>query len=341
MSDAGTPPAGARATLRRVALLPGWVVCAALAALAAGVTIPPVARTALVALGAVLFVLPHRGLDPIVAARARSGSLARRPLLAAFALYLLGSAVHLGLWIVAPALALALLVVLAWLHLGLGDLHALRVVGGADHPRDGLGRALLVLVRGGLPLVVPVLAHPRAVADAVAGLDGLVDPLVVRTLLGLADARVRLVLGGWIVATTLAAFVLGRHRGGGPGWRVDVAETLLLWAYFALVPPLLALGLYLACWHALRHLVRAALLDPVAARALHDGRLRAVATRLARDAAPLSALLVAVVVAVAVAVRTAPPGRAIPVWLVVGASLSLPHVLVVAWLDREAFRRGR
>ena len=54
-------------------------------------------------------------------------------------------------------------------------------------------------------------------------------------------------------------------------------------AFFAVVPPVLAVRLYVALWHAPRHIARLVLLDPAPAL-----------SRFARDAAPLTGLALAV-----------------------------------------------
>lgn len=45
-------------------------------------------------------------------------------------------------------------------------------------------------------------------------------------------------------------------------WREDAFEIVLLAAFFALVPPVLAVGLYFCLWHSVRHVGRLMLLDP-------------------------------------------------------------------------------
>jgi Brp/Blh family beta-carotene 15,15'-monooxygenase len=70
-------------------------------------------------------------------------------------------------------------------------------------------------------------------------------------------------------------------------WLVDVAETAILALYFALVPPVLAVGLYFCLWHATRHVARSSCSTRRAPRSggwVGGARL----VRFARDSAPLT-----------------------------------------------------
>jgi Brp/Blh family beta-carotene 15,15'-monooxygenase len=110
----------------------------------------------------------------------------------------------------------------------------------------------------------------------------------------------------------------------------------LLVAFFALVEPILAVGLYFTCWHALRHVGRLLALDPDARAALADGRVGAALTRFTRDATPLTLASLALLGGLALLVPASPAGLAdlVGLYLVLIAALTLPHVAVVADLDR-------
>jgi len=174
-------------------------------------------------------------------------------------LYLSLGSFYLALWFAAPVAAFVLFIALTWFHWGQGDLYALVafVSGEAGYPTDRTRRAWTLLVRGGLPMLVPLLAFPEAyhaVAEITVGLfvpgdaDGLswaFGPSF-RLLVGAAFALFALgVLG--------SNYASAKKRGALGVWRVDAAETALLALYFSLVPPMLAVGLYFCLWHAPRH----------------------------------------------------------------------------------------
>ncbi len=164
--------------------------------------------------------------------------------------------------------------------------------GAVDHPvpsrlggldgKGGRSRALLLLLRGGIPMLVPLLfpnAYSGVAADAVGpfGADA-----------GVLCGIVSPAPGSWpgprwrrspcSFCSRAAGDLAGVHR-----TLLPVALETLLLAFFAVVPPVLAVGLYVALWHAPRHIARLVLLDPAPAL-----------SRFARDAAPLTGLALAV-----------------------------------------------
>jgi Brp/Blh family beta-carotene 15,15'-monooxygenase len=94
---------------------------------------------------------------------------------------------------------------------------------------------------------------------------------------------------------------------------------------------------YFALWHGLRHVGRLVLVDDRAAAALGRDDLSGALGRFARDAAPLTlgGFLVVAAVGLSVPAGVAAPGDLLAVSLVAIAAMTLPHVVVVAWLDRK------
>jgi len=299
------------------------------------------------ALGTLVVGMAHGAIDHLVPLRA-AGVSARRSFAAVGGVYaVLGGAVVVG-FALAPAAAFVGFVALTWLHWGQGDVATLALAG-VDHLPATVERGLAVVVRGGLPMAVPLLAHPdeyRLVAEWTVGLflaesaaSAAVDPIF--------SPAVRTATAGVMIGATLASTGAGyvRVRAGADrrGWLRDAAEVALLWAWFLLAAPVFAIGVYFALWHSLRHVGRLVLLDPTAASAVEAGDLRGALSRFARDAAPLTLGGFLVVAAIGLAVPRGPapaagavaPGDALAVSLVAIAALTLPHVAVVAWLDRR------
>jgi Brp/Blh family beta-carotene 15,15'-monooxygenase len=293
-------------------------------------------RLAPLAASVVLLGLPHGAVDHLAPARTRGAPVTARSMLAVGAVYLLLGGAYAAAWWVAPAASAAGFVLLTWVHWGQGDVWPLAALSADDHP-DGRGlRAATAAVRGGLPMLVPLLAFPdtyrRVLGWFVAPFGGSTAPLA--PLFG-TDAR--LALGAGFGALTVGTLAAGYRRSGGSGaWRVDAAETALLWAYFLVVPPVLSVGLYFCLWHALRHVGRLLAVDETAAAHLRAGRPARAFGRFARDAAPLTAVSLALLAALAavVPVRPAAPGEWLGLYLAFVAVLTLPHVAVVALMDR-------
>lgn len=324
-------------TLRRAVVRPSWVLFALLVVpFALGLEVPPALQYLPFALSLALFGLPHGAVDHLVPARLRGEKADTRSVLAVVLLYLVLGGLYLGLWFVAPVPAFALFIGLTWFHWGTGDVWSLRtLVSLGTSGSGGLPLALVALVRGGLPMLVPLLAFPdeyRAVAESLVGLFGGGSG----DALGWAFApSFRFVAGVLFFALVVVSLALER-RDGGP-WRVDAGETALLAAFFAVVPPVLAVGLYFCLWHAMRHVARLVLLDGASRAALASGRLGAALRRFARDAAPLTVMALLLLVGFAFFVPNLAGGlpALLAVYLVLISALTLPHVVVVAFMDRR------
>jgi Brp/Blh family beta-carotene 15,15'-monooxygenase len=339
----GTDRTGADSTLAALMLAvgcrPAWIVVSTLTfgvvvTGAAGLTttLPRWLRYLPLAASLLLFGLPHGAVDHLAPARAAGRRPTGRGMAAVGLGYLLLGGTYAALWTVAPAVSAALFVGLTWFHWGQGDLYALDALGSSH--LDGAGvRTGTLVVRGGLPMLVPLLRFPeryRQVVDAWVALFG-------RDLgaAWLVAPEVRAGLGVGFAALTVGTLLVGYRRGGGHAWRRDAAETLLLWAYFLVVPPLLAVGVYFCVWHSLRHVVRLAGVDDGARSALATRGPVAALLRTGRDAVPLTALSVAILVGVGVVGGVnASPSALAALYLVFIAVLTLPHVAVVTWMDR-------
>ena len=326
--------APARAVFDRVATRPVWAVCGAVivlsgAAALLGVSPSPTLRYLPLAASVVVLGLPHGAVDYLVPARLGDCSLVTSMALVGVLYFLLGGA-YAALWFLAPLYAAALFITVTWFHWGQGDVHTLVAFLGADHLRSRPLWAATLFVRGGLPMFVPLVAFPdryRSVVGTWVELFGGDLPVA-----WLFAPTTRLVGGAAFLAVTLVTLAAGYRRGGTTGaWRVDAGETVLLWVLFVSVPPLVAVGVYFCAWHSLRHVLRVAAVDGGAAT------VGAELWSFAREAAPLSALAVVLFVGFGLLVPASPatPAEFAGLYLVFVAVLTLPHVVVVTWMDRR------
>ena len=346
-SDRG-PGADTHPAVRDAVVWPSRsVVLLLTVAFAAGLRVPGWIQYLPFAASLVLFGLPHGAVDHLVPSRLAGRNADGRSVLAVVLLYVVLSSLCLALWFVAPVAAFVLFVCVTVFHWGAGDLHALLFFG-----PDGLGgmgrasRVLLLLLRGGLPMLIPLLFFPdayREVATAAAGLFG----ADATALSGVFSPAYRIAVGTALAAVALL-FLL-RAAGELAGERralLPVAlETLLLFAFFAAVPPVLAVGLYFTLWHAPRHVARLVLLDSAGARYLRAGRPVCALARFARQAAPLTVLALALLVGLYLAVprATEDPGSLLALYLVLVSALTLPHASLVTYMDARqgVWRRAR
>lgn len=331
-------PGGVRRTILGAVVWPSrLLVCALTVAFAAGLRVPEGVQYLPFAASLIFFGLPHGAVDHLVPSRLSGRAATPYTVLAVGVLYLVLSGLYLVLWFAAPQAAFCLFIVLTALHWGAGDLHALLAFGPARWREVGPAtRVLVLLSRGGIPMIVPLLAFPgvyRAVAENAAGLFGADAGGLAFAFSPAFRATAGTVLAGVVVLSVLcAARDLPEHR------RLLLpyaGETLLLTLYFAVVPPVLAVGLYFCLWHATRHIARLVALDGGAAAALGAGRLVPAGLRFARDAAPLTAaaLLLLVGLFFGVPGSAEGPGPLLALYLVLVSSLTLPHAAVVSYMD--------
>lgn len=329
-------PGPVRATVERAVLWPAWALLALAAVpFLAGVGIPRWLQYAPFVASLLVFGLPHGAAEHV--ALARVGLARDRPLLAAVAVYLPLMAVYAVAWWLAPALSFAFFILLTWVHWGQGDVYAMLAFTEGGHLCTRAQRVLALVVRGGLPMLVPLVGHPERYQFVAERTVGLFDAGAAAALSPAFTTGARLAVAMGFGAVTVLALALGFARRDGSGsWRVDAAETGLLWAFFLVVPPVLAVGLYFCLWHSVRHIARLVVLDGGARESLAAGRVWPGVRRFAVDAAPLTAgalVVFAALYALVGASATLPD--LLGVYLVLLAVLTLPHVVVVALMDRR------
>lgn len=289
------------------------------------------------ALSLVFFGLPHGAVDHLVPGRLSSRGVLAESITRVVVLYLALGALYLGLWFASPTVAFIFFVVLTWFHWGQGDLYFLTALEREVSSIPVLLKALTVCVRGGMPMLVPLLAFPEVYRGVAGSLLGLFQDDVARLAWVFSPAFRGVVGVGFflvVLVTLYWRYRVSVHHDR-PAWRLEAAETSLLAAYFAAVPPVLALGLYFCLWHSPRHVARLMLLDHGSAAALEKGRIDAAFAAFARDAAPLTVVALVLLVGLYFLVSGGVEGAAglLAVYLVLISTLTLPHVVVVSLMD--------
>jgi Brp/Blh family beta-carotene 15,15'-monooxygenase len=314
--------------LHRLAVTPSWVALAAVAVVASLTAVPLRVQFLPLVASALLLGVPHGALDHVAVARARGHRADCRSLARVALLYTALGGATLAAWTVAPAIAFVGFLLVTWLHWGQGDRYSLVAFTGSSHLASSRQHALAVATRGGLPMLVPLAAAPDQYRLVARACVSVFDPAAITALDPAFTPAGRALAGLLAAALVLAHLALGRHRSRPPhrDWRRDAAETLLLATYFAIVPPILAVGWYFTVWHAGRHVARLVALHP---------RDRGLPT-FAVEATPLTAGALAILAIVAIAAPH-PPGD-LPAlagtYLVVLSALTVPHIVVVALMDR-------
>jgi Brp/Blh family beta-carotene 15,15'-monooxygenase len=284
------------------------------------------------AVSLLLFGLPHGAVDHLVIADLTGRKLLSwKPLALVFGYLILAVAVFAA-WFAAPVAMFVGFIAITWFHWGQGDAWSLfEELNG--QPRSPLLRGLGLFVRGALPMLLPFLAFPEVylgVADDLAALFGHDGAT---TLAALASWEFRGGLGAGYLAVALGYLILARRRAASTrAWLVDAAEIALLTAFFLLVPPILSVGLYFSLWHAPRHMIRLSRALPGAERSRTDwqdfGGVMIASV-------PLTAVSLAALAAIGWWLGFSPdtPGRNLAIYLALIAAVTVPHVIVVTWMD--------
>ncbi|MFP8951896.1 Brp/Blh family beta-carotene 15,15'-dioxygenase [Natrialbaceae archaeon A-arb3/5] len=284
--------------------------------------------------------LPHGAVDHLVLPRVRNDPVTYRSLAFVGSLYLSLSGLYLLAWFVTPVAAFVFFLALTVVHWGQGDVYVLRELVRADHLDSRLNRVGTALVRGGIPMVVPLLTFPDQYELVATAVVGLFNPTATSMLGAAFEPSIRpwiSVAFGTLVTVVLAVgFVTADSN---DAWLLDAAETGGLLALFAFVPPILAIGLYFPFWHSLRHVLRTLLVDEPSVSALGTGHERRAFRRFARDAAPLTTGALVVLVALATVIPRTPTSFELldflALYLVCLAVFTAPHTVIVSLLDRE------
>lgn len=325
-----------RETLARNVLAPSWAIGLLVVPFVIGLHLPLWMQLLPFGASLVLFGLPHGAVDH--SAVGRAGLLDRPRAFVAFVYPVCGGC-YLALWFVAPGVAAAVFIVLTWYHWGQGDLYTLLSATGGTQLETRFQRAGTVVVRGGLPMLVPLLSFPEVYGRVI---ESLLAPFgqgstAVRFLELVAEPSVRFVIGGGFVGLSIGMLALGYVRSDDSrsrdAWRLDVFETVLLWGYFLVVPPILAIGVYFSFWHSTRHIARVATLDETGRAVLAAGRITPVLSRFARGAAVNTAGALCLLGVLFVVLPADGSMALLSRYLVLIATLTLPHVLIVTWLD--------
>jgi len=307
----------------------------------AGVSLDLRSQAAVYLVGMVALNLPHGGYEHFANLRRRVSEF--RFLYVAAYLSMVGAAV--GLFLLAPLAGLALFIAVAVAKGGLGDMHVLAATTGTGHIRSRPQRWLAALARGGAVMAVPIVAFPATFSAFSGVIVGLVEPGALGAVKPYFDVTGPLIGAGY-GAVVLAHLGLGFARRDGSGsWVADAVETLLLVAYFAVVPVVVAVGLYFPFWYSTRQVARELAVDEEPARGGDLlGAPDATAGRVALRAwlvLVAGALATAGVAAVLWWVAPQPLGGANPLlggvafWTAFISIIALPHVVVGGVLDRS------
>jgi len=312
----------------RASILALVAVFGALAATGTSLTLET--QMILYLVGMVALNLPHGGYEHFTNVRRRGLPFGARYV----AVYLAFVVGFVGLFFVAPALALLLAFATAIAKGGHGDLRVMDALVGTDHLEYRAQRMLAALVRGGAIMILPLALWVGDYLSFSTIMLNVFDPS--GSLPGAAYIEtVRPALLGLFGLGVIVHLVGGYLTGGASqAWLLDVFETSLLVVYFTVVPVVVAIGLYFPLWYSLRQSARGVVVEREEAGP--DDGLPVVA---AWGVLIIGALATAVVMVGLWVVAPAPLGGAsllaglVAFYTIFICIVALPHVVVGEWLD--------
>lgn len=266
---------------------------------------------------AIILGVPHGACDPWVPGWLRQTPSKILFLFWFFVIYLLISFFYLLAWRVAPfPSAVAFLLLTAW-HWGTADA-SLVFPPGLRWLSFGLGRGLWIMLG-------PFAFHtPQAwrVLELMAPQAG---PAPAKSI--------------FLVLLVLPFVLTLASR---PGW-MEWGETVLLLLLLALTPPLVGVGTYFVGFHAWRHLLRLAQIrDRLAPAADMKAWLRSLG-RLLLFAVPLTVATLVLLPFLPRFLGADPSNQEewVGSYLILLAVLTLPHAMLVAWVDWKSLNINR
>ena len=330
-------------TVQQVVIAPAALILACVAFFfLLPIALPIEAQLIPLLLSAVFIGLPHGAVDHLVPGMLAGKSIRPHQMAVLIAGYLVLIAIVLGLWLLSPLVGFVFFIGLTWWHWGTADLHATLAFHRASFLDTKPSRFLTAFVRGGLPMFVPLLFFPDDYRLALDSITALFTSASVDPLNGIFSSQFR-VVGGLLFAAAMflsiaLAFSASAGQDAHQQGMIYSGETILLGFYFAVVPPFLAIGLYFCLWHSMRHIARLILLDASAtAPDMSPRQFASGFVRFIRSAAPLTMVSLVFLAGLYLIVPSSPDDllSLIALYLVLICGLTLPHSLIVLWMDMK------
>lgn len=287
-------------------------------------------------LSMVFLGLPHGAMDHLVPAELSSVSLPGSALRVGLLYAVLGG-LYTAWWFIDAVTALLFFIVLTWIHWGQGDLHSIKELQRGQYAGGPLINFLYVVVRGGIPMLVPLIAHPELYARFISSVLSLFSTAqVIISFSGSIRLFTLLVMGSLTVISGMYHLAKATRQGSLRPWVYTQFETVLLWTYFLTLPPIFAVGVYFCVWHSLRHIARISLVKGGKMRdfLIRSDYLSYLSSVFSR-ATPLSIVSLACIVGIYFAFPSSlnTTESMIAVYLVCISILTLPHFAIVSWMD--------
>lgn len=285
-------------------------------------------------IGIVFLGLPHGALDHLVPTR-MGFKWAQKPVVVSLYLlaYMAVAGLFFALWFWQPILAFVLFLLASILHWGQGDMRFLEIFLNRL-PSSPWGTVVTILLRGSLPILLPVLAFPQTAESLFQNMS---MGLGVERLITISP---QFVSSGIIFLLALSVLYMLNAVLVSDHWDtlvIDGLELVLLVILFTTIPAYFSLGIYFLFWHSLRHLLRLLTLKESDQHLISQGKWLGTSLRLARDLTPVTVLALAflAILYVFAESRIASTESFVALYLILISALTMPHLFVVALMDQK------
>jgi len=288
-------------------------------------------------LSAVVFGLPHGAVDMFMLAGKDESPFSLRSMLSVGSIYLFLGSLTLAIWFFSPVLAFLGFILITLYHWGSAESFHINSFLNSHYLDSSIQKALTVLVRGGAPMILPLVAFPEYYLYVAKKLVGIFSTQGIGILQHFFSSQVRFTLLTLYFVMVLAylgnAYIKTSDLSA---LKPDFFEILLLTIFFLTVPSILAIGIYFCFWHSLRHIYRYTLIDEDNRESYRKGRILEPVKKFYKQAAPLTLLSI---LFIALLHQTLQTTNTVPeitsTYLLIISILTPPHIAIAQLSQRS------
>lgn len=283
------------------------------------------------AVSLVLLGLPHGAMDHLVPSKL-SNIPKTRGIATVSAAYLFIGGFYALTWVFYPVISAGFFVIMTWLHWGLGDLYTIRRFYKNNTYDYKISAALSAVLRGAIPMLVPLIYYPKIYTAFLKSMESLFTSKTFNYTI-LTSTQVKTVVALLIIILSTLLITYTYYKTQKIPW-YSILEILVLFIFFTSLPPIFAVGVYFCTWHSLRHLCRLSLLPGDSRKAVSTKQVTRYMSDMIKNTLPLTILSIAGLAASAFILNARNPQNLLALYLVFISILTLPHTLIVIWMDK-------
>lgn len=284
------------------------------------------------ALSVIFLGIPHGAVDHLVPRYISDDYTTKQSVYLVVLLYGITGIAYAASWFVLPSVSLALFIFLTVLHWGQGDTYVMSKVFSASYLENrNISILLSVLIRGSLPMILPYIFYKDRYLEIIREIVSIFsEGLGVFSLLQ-SDVSVYVATALLLAMFLVYLFVALNSRSDLRTILLDTSEILILVVFFYSLPPVISIGIYFCFWHSCRHIGRLLDSDDV----LQEYDVLRGLERFIKISTPMTigGIFLIGIIWVLVGQPTEINDQLLGVYLVGIAVMTLPHFIIVTWMD--------